>query len=79
MTDNYRRKDFFTPRSMKEATGIDDMPPELRCMTTFKRQKRKSELRCMTTFKRQKRKSITPHLLAALILVVYAVVARWGH
>ena len=64
MNDNYRRKDFFTPRSMKEATGIDDMPPELRCITTFKR---------------QKRKSITPHLLAALILVVYAVVARWGH
>jgi hypothetical protein len=64
MNDNYRRKDFFTPRSMKEATGIDDMPPELRCMTKFKR---------------QKRKSIAPHLLAALILIVYAVVARWGH
>lgn len=38
---NYRRKDYFVPRSMKEAYGRDDtLEPEIRCCSELFNQKR---------------------------------------
>jgi len=67
MKDNYRRKDFFYPRSMREAFGRDDsFEPEIRC--------------CSEMFGiKRKRRMVGGPLLAAICLIVWAVITKFGH
>jgi hypothetical protein len=67
MRDNYRRKDFFAARSMREAFGRDDsFEPEIRC--------------CSEMFGvKQKRRIVGGPLIAAACLIVWAVITKFGH
>lgn len=43
MNDNYRRKDNFMPRSMREAFGVDETyEPEIRCCSELFYKSKKS-------------------------------------
>jgi len=67
MKDNYRRKDFFAARSMREAFGRDDsFEPEIRC--------------CSEMFGiKRKRRIVGGPLIAAACLIVWAVITKFGH
>ena len=69
MRDNYRRKDFFAARSMREAFGRDDsFEPEIRC--------------CSELFARKNRNRKHWHIFVYFGLFavsVWQVVARFGH
>jgi hypothetical protein len=66
MFREYRHKDYFFPRSMREAYGYDPTePPELQCMTRHVQYKR----------------PMLPMLFIAITLAVVAwqVIAHYGH
>lgn len=66
MTNNYRRKDYFIPRSMREAFGSEDsFEPEIRCCSElFYEQER-----------RIKRSIVIPAVVSATLLaaIIYIV------
>lgn len=66
MFKEYRRKDYFFPRSMREAYGFDPTePPELQCMSRHVRQSR----------------PLLPAIIGivALAVIVWQVIAIYGH
>lgn len=65
---NYRRKDYFTPSSMREAFGRDDtFEPEIRC--------------CSELFNQKQSRPTLPLaiILAIAALVIVQIVVRFAH
>jgi hypothetical protein len=69
MIDDYRRKDYFFPRTMREAFGNDETyEPEIRC--------------CSELFARKNSNNKHWHIfvyLGLFAVAVWQVVARFGH
>jgi len=65
--DNYRRKDYFTPRSMREAYGHDE---------TFE-----PNIRCISKSWAIKKRPAFPFVLAlaAIVIVIWQIIELYGH
>ena len=69
MNDNHRRKDYFFPRSLREAFGNDDtFEPEIRCC---------SELFYEEEQRRIRRSIIVPAVVSTTLLVAIIYIVNF--